>query len=133
MRPKSLKRRRMDCISFFAAFKHSSPMRGNVMWTTRGAHSLESQGMWGLGRQARCQTGTEQPSCSLPTSCGEVEKNKRKSLLELTQLSDQIFVHFVSNFVSLRKSLEQPQCFKAEAANLPISQKRFLYLISCFD
>lgn len=97
---------------FFPALKHISPMRGNVMWSTRGAHSLESQAMWGFGRQARCQSGTEQPSCSLPTFCGEVGK-KRKELVK-THTTCR------SNFcpVSLWKSLEQPQGFKAEGANL---------------
>lgn len=76
-----------EWIFFFSPLKHISPMRRNVMWKIRGTHSFESQRIWGLGRQARCQTGREQPSCSLPTFCGEVGK-KGKSLLKLTQLSD---------------------------------------------
>ena len=113
---KSLKGRRMAYIAFFAVLEYISPTRGNAIWTTRGAHSSESQGTWSLGRQARCQAGTERLSRSLPTflSAPAKEGIKKKELVKS-------HTSFRSNFypVSLWKSLEQAQRFTAEAANLP--------------
>lgn len=104
---KRWKGRKNVCISFLLCWNISASMRGNVIWTTCGAHSSKSQGQGALAGRPGARRGQS----DLLT---KKEIRKKKDL-------GKSYTAFRSNFypVSLWKPPEQAQCFKAEAANIP--------------
>lgn len=109
-RPKETEREKKCLYFFFATLEYISPHEGecylNHLWCT----FFKEPGMWGLGRQSRCQAGTEWPP---PSSQKKEEKKKEDFGKSYTAFRPDFYP------VSLWKPLEQAQCFKAEAANLP--------------
>lgn len=120
-RPKEMEREKKCLYFFFATLEYISPHEGecylNHLWCT----FFKEPGMWGLGRQSRCQAGTEWP----PPSSQKKKKKKKKTLVSPILLLDQIFIlfHFGSHLNKLSVS----------KLRLQISQGRFLCLINCFD
>lgn len=106
---KRRKGRKNVCTSFLLRWNISAPMRGNVIWTTCGAHSSKSQGCGALAGRAGARRGQ---SDLLPPHKKRIKKKDDFG---------KSYTAFRPDFypVSLWKPLEQAQCFKAEAANLP--------------